>query len=161
MSDTPGSAHDLARSVALELALPLAEELLEPLADLIAARLNTRSIEATKRTPEPPSTRQPLVDAQTLATALGVSRDTIYAHADELGGERIGDGPRGRLRFDLDRALSAWSACSTSKESQAPQTPVAAGVSAPRRRQGMGSSPELLPIRGFGTPRDGDRAYPR
>ncbi len=89
-----------------------------------------------------------LVDAKTLAIELGVTRDCVYAHAAELGGQRLGGGPRGRLRFDLDQALSAWTSRSTSKESQAPQTPVAAGGSSRRRHQRLGSSPDLLPIGG-------------
>ena len=96
--------------------------------------------------------RARLVDAATVADALGVSRDCVYAHAAELGGERIGSGPRGRFRFDLDRALAAWTACSTSKESQQPKTPTTTGSSPRRRRQGMGSSAELLPIRGSAVP---------
>jgi hypothetical protein len=40
-----------------------------------------------------------LVDAATLARELGVERDWVYAHADELGAIRLG-GPKGRLRFD-------------------------------------------------------------
>jgi hypothetical protein len=98
------------------------------------------------------SPRARLVDAATLADALGVSRDCVYAHAAELGGERIGSGPRGRLRFDLDRALVAWTSRSTSKESQQPKTPTTKGNPPRRRRQGMGSSAELLPIRGSSVP---------
>src|ERR1035441_1555399 len=67
--------------------------------------------------------RGSLVDAATVADALGVSRDCVYAHAHELGGHRVGAGARGRLRFDLNRALLAWTSCSRSKESQATQTP--------------------------------------
>lgn len=37
-----------------------------------------------------------LVDAAELARRLGVSRDAIYGHADELGAVRVGN----RLRFD-------------------------------------------------------------
>jgi len=48
-----------------------------------------------------------LVDAATLARELGVSRDYVYDHRDELGGRRIGDGERPRLRFDLGEALAA------------------------------------------------------
>jgi hypothetical protein len=51
-----------------------------------------------------------LVDAATLATALNVSRDWVYAHSAELGGIRIGPGNRGRLRFDLGRVLDIWRA---------------------------------------------------
>lgn len=42
-----------------------------------------------------------LTDAATLASELGVERDWIYEHAEELGAIRLG-GPRGRLRFDRD-----------------------------------------------------------
>jgi hypothetical protein len=41
-----------------------------------------------------------LVDATAVADALGVERDWVYAHADQLGAVRLG-GPKGRLRFDL------------------------------------------------------------
>lgn len=40
-----------------------------------------------------------LVDAATLARDLGVERDWVYSHANDLGAIRLG-GPRGRLRFD-------------------------------------------------------------
>jgi len=46
----------------------------------------------------PPAAR--LVDAAYVAQLLGVERDWVYAHADQLGGIRLG-GPKGRLRFDL------------------------------------------------------------
>jgi hypothetical protein len=39
------------------------------------------------------------VDAAALAKELGVERDWVYAHAEELGALRLG-GARGRLRFD-------------------------------------------------------------
>jgi hypothetical protein len=42
------------------------------------------------------------VDAAVVAQKLGVDRDWVYAHACELGGVRLG-GPRGRLRFDLQK----------------------------------------------------------
>lgn len=42
------------------------------------------------------------VDAALVARKLGVDRDWVYAHARELGGVRLG-GPRGRLRFDLQK----------------------------------------------------------
>ena len=46
----------------------------------------------------PPPVR--LVDAATLARALGVERSWVYAHAKELHAIRLG-GKHGRLRFDL------------------------------------------------------------
>jgi hypothetical protein len=44
-----------------------------------------------------------LVDARDLADELGVARDWVYANAERLGGVRLGDGPRARLRFDAER----------------------------------------------------------
>jgi hypothetical protein len=85
-----------------------------------------------------------LVDAATLATALGVSRDFVYAHASELGGERIGSGPRGRLRFDLNRARAACAPAPASKEPSEPPT----ATSKRRRRKPTGGATRLLPIRG-------------
>lgn len=41
------------------------------------------------------------VDAAHVARLLGVERDWVYEHADQLGGIRLG-GPRGRLRFDRE-----------------------------------------------------------
>jgi hypothetical protein len=43
-----------------------------------------------------------LADAAEVARELGVERDWVYAHTEELGGTRLG-GARGRLRFDLVR----------------------------------------------------------
>lgn len=101
-----------------------------------------------------------LVDAATLAQVLGVSRDCVYDHADELGGERIGDGPRARLRFDLDTALSAWTPRSVSRESPPAQTPVDTGSSARRKRRRLGTSRELLPIRGSASGSDAGQDRP-
>jgi hypothetical protein len=43
-----------------------------------------------------------LADAATVARRLGVTRNWVYAHADQLGAMRLGNG-RGRLRFDLTK----------------------------------------------------------
>ncbi len=48
-----------------------------------------------------------LVDAGELARLMGVSRDHVYRHADELGAVRLGTGKRARLRFDPMTARSA------------------------------------------------------
>jgi hypothetical protein len=50
---------------------------------------------------------RPLVDAATVAKALGLSRAAVYARANELGAVRLGDGSRARLRFDVERAREA------------------------------------------------------
>ncbi len=41
-----------------------------------------------------------LLTANEVAAAFNVARGWVYAHADELGAIRLGDGPRPRLRFD-------------------------------------------------------------
>jgi hypothetical protein len=65
------------------------ESIAQRVAELVADRL------------APPAPRERLVDAAQLAGLLGVERDWVYAHADQLGGVRLG-GPKGRLRFDLN-----------------------------------------------------------
>ena len=52
---------------------------------------------------EPAPRPRRYVDAATLAAELGVERDWVYAHADELSALRLG--PKGRLRFDLQAVL--------------------------------------------------------
>ena len=42
-----------------------------------------------------------LVDAHTVAAELQVERDWVYAHANELGAVRLGNGSKARLRFDM------------------------------------------------------------
>jgi hypothetical protein len=111
-------------SPSFEIALP--PELLEQVAQRVAAILRA----------EQAPTGGGLVDAATLAAELGVSRDTIYAHAAELGGVQIGDGPRPRWRFNLADAIAAW------------QPPSAPPTRAPRRRRSANSRPGLLPVHG-------------
>lgn len=94
---------------------------------------------------EPMSAVPRAVDAATLARRLGVTRGFVYEHADELGGARLGDGPRARLRFDLDRALQAWNARSTSEESQQSQSPASTGSTPARRSVRIGRRATGLP----------------
>jgi hypothetical protein len=51
-----------------------------------------------------------LLTAAQVAERFGVSRDWVYEHADELGAVRLGDGPRGRLRFDVEKVTTALAA---------------------------------------------------
>jgi excisionase family DNA binding protein len=75
-----------------------------------------------------------------LAQRLGVSRDYVYEHAEELGAIRLGHGSRARLRFDLltvrDRLTQP-----TVRDSESPQRGNPKSV----RR---GSPVDLLPIKG-------------
>lgn len=84
-----------------------------------------------------------LVDATAIARQFGLSRDTVYERADELGAIRIGDGPRPRLRFDPARVADRL-AGDRSGGVEAP-----AAQPAIRRRRRVSASPlTLLPIRG-------------
>ncbi len=89
-----------------------------------------------------------LVDAETLAARLGISRSTVYDHAAELGAVEVGTGQRPRLRFDPQMALEAWTRRSSSGESQQPLAPVSTGDRGRRRRQRLGSTVDLLPVKG-------------
>jgi hypothetical protein len=121
--------------VSLTLTIELTPAQLDALADRVAERL--RMAPAAQ-----------YVDAATLASRLGLSRDAVYAKAADLGGVKISDGPRPRWRFDLGQALEAWSGRLASERSLEPPTPASRAVSRRRRRGGKGSSPALLPVRG-------------
>jgi hypothetical protein len=94
-----------------------------------------------------------LVDPLTVARELGVSRGFVYAHADNLGAIRLGSGPKPRIRFDLDEVrrrltgCSGLAGCSGGRESGSLDASVNA-TSRRRRSRRLGTSVELLPIRG-------------
>jgi hypothetical protein len=130
------------------LVVVLTDAQLDALADRIAERL--RAADSASR----PSVAPRLVDARAVAQAIGISRDAVYAHADQLGGHRVGDGPRGRLRFDLDQALAAWTSRSESGRSRQDKAPAQGRISRRVRSPRMGSGAELLPIRGSASTSD-------
>jgi hypothetical protein len=103
--------------------------------------------------------RARLADAATVASHLGVSRDYVYTHAEQLGGRRIGHGPRGRLRFDLDAALEGWTHRSTGEDSSDPGPAVSAGKEGRQRRRTRPLATHPLPVRGelLAVPRDRGR----
>jgi hypothetical protein len=76
------------------------------------------------------------VDAAELARALGVEREWVYAHSDQVGAIRLGDGPRPRLRFEVGRAVAAFRELSAERRvvplRDRPETP----VPRPRRSRG-------------------------
>jgi hypothetical protein len=82
--------------------------------------------------------RRGLVDAAALATELRVSRDFVYRHALELGGQRVGTGPRPRWRFDVDKARQALG--------QVPPAPTEPPAHPRRRRRAEPTDIDLLPI---------------
>ena len=116
---------------------------LERLADLVAVRV------AEQLRDQPPARTSRLLTAAEVADMLGVSRDSVYGMADELGAVRIGSGPRPRLRFPAD-AVERWSARDEQNGWQPPSPgPDSAPHRASRRRASRASATavELLPIR--------------
>lgn len=93
-------------------------------------------------------TRAPLVDAAAVAEYLGVERDWVYANAARLGARKLGDGPRARLRFDLEEVDRRLVSCPLSRESDAAPGRTVAPIRPRRRRGRLGTSVPLLPIRG-------------
>jgi hypothetical protein len=91
--------------------------------------------------------REPLVGVREIAAYLNVAPSWVYENAVRLGARRLGDGPRARLRFSLTEVDERLSACSAGRESRSPD-PAPQAVSRPRRRRGLGTSVDLLPIRG-------------
>lgn len=84
-----------------------------------------------------------LIDTAATALRFGVSRDYLYAHADELGAVRLGDGLRARLRFDPE--LVAERLTSSGRNAQTGPSP--SGNRRARKRQRQRST-DLLPVRG-------------
>jgi DNA-binding CsgD family transcriptional regulator len=82
------------------------------LAELIAERAAERAVEILC---ESGGGEGRLVDAATVAAELGLTRATVYQHAERLGGRRIGDGPRARWRFDLDAARASGGRCGSDR----------------------------------------------
>jgi hypothetical protein len=68
-------------------------QLVEPLARRIVEVIQTEGLIAKAGASEP------WLDAQEVARQLGMTREWVYEHADELGATRLGTGPRPRLRF--------------------------------------------------------------
>lgn len=79
-----------------------------------------------------------LIDAAEVARRFSVTRDYVYAHAEELGAVRLGSGTRARLRFDAVTVRDRLAQPVQSGEAQrANRLPV--------RRVGAGP---LLPVKG-------------
>lgn len=113
------------------------QRVIDELADRLTEAVVERVLEAIRgdglaaRASEP----QTWLDAQEVAKRLGVSREWVYEHAQELGAARIGNGPRPRLRFP-PRVLEDHDA-ETSKATAEPS------AQRPARSSG------LIPIRGW------------
>jgi hypothetical protein len=94
-----------------------------------------------------------LIDAAEVARRFGVKPAWVREHANELGAVPLGSGSRPRLRFHADRVAEALSLCLASRGSGQSGSP--APERKPRRRasSSLGTSPDLLPIRGQKRPR--------
>jgi hypothetical protein len=81
-----------ANARAEEAAEATAEEIARRVAELVDYRL-----------------REPfrMLDTRTVARMLAVSEEWVREHAAELGAVRVGDGPKGALRFDAARVRAA------------------------------------------------------
>jgi hypothetical protein len=126
--------------------LALSAEAIEQLAQRVAELVSDRV-----------AAGPPLVDAETLARFLNVERSYVYEHAAELGGVRLGDGPRARLRFDAVEAKRGLT-CSMGRGSASSDSRVVEPIRKRRRSHPLGTSGPLLPIRGSGRPFSGGSA---
>jgi hypothetical protein len=109
--------------------------------DALAEAVATRVVAQLRAEPAvPPSEPTALLDARALAARLAVSPSYVYANSGKLGAVRLGNGPRARLRFNLERALEAHA---SAPGCTAPATPQAAK----RRPRRAASSGALLPVK--------------
>jgi hypothetical protein len=76
------------------------------------------------------------VDATELARLLGVDREWVYEHSDQLGAIRLGDGPRPRLRFEISCAMAAFRELSVERRGLPPRARDQTPVPRPRRSRG-------------------------
>jgi hypothetical protein len=65
-----------------------------------------------------------LLDSQAVACMLGVSEDWVRDHAAELGAIRVGDGPRGMLRFEVARVRTALERRRVDRSSETARAPL-------------------------------------
>lgn len=89
-------------------AFELDPAVIEEIVDRVSAAIVTRLVEMLSDESRGALAGQPMpwLDAQEVARRLGVSRDWVYEHAEELGGTRVGAGVRPRLRFPPDAVES-------------------------------------------------------
>lgn len=128
-----------------DMALALSEDAVEAIAQRVVELLSTARVVSGADAGH-------LVDVADVARKYDVSPSWVYDHADELGVIRLGTGAKPRLRFDLDKVSQAMPSCSTSRRSGSPASPSAKPTSRSRPRRSMGTSTELLPIRGLREP---------
>jgi excisionase family DNA binding protein len=118
----------------------LEREQLEALAELIASRLRHA------RANPAPDERKQFVTARQAAELLAVDLKTVYRHAKELGGLKVG----GTWRFDLDAATkddgAGFSDRYASESPQPSERPVDWGGNRARKRTRDRVDCQLLPV---------------
>lgn len=115
----------------------LTPEAIEQIAQRVAELLERRDV-------SPRVEPRRLFAANELARCLGVSREWVYDHANELGVIPIGDGPKPRLRFDLQVAEAAMAERRRGPSAAEPEI----DDHAARRRRPPAQGVPLLPVRG-------------
>jgi hypothetical protein len=110
-------------------------------AELIARRV-AELVKEDRATPLPQ-----LLTPEALAGEIGWTREAVYAHAEELGAIRLGEGERPRLWFDRSEVRKRLTPPPTSRTPDAGQGQIATGAIGLPRTRDTGNV-ELLPIRG-------------
>lgn len=87
------------------------------------------------------------LDPEGVAAVLNVERSFVYEHAVRLGGRRLGDGPRARLRFRLEDVEAAFP-CSPRRGSEVAESGTVEREPPRRRKPRAGTGAPLVPIRG-------------
>jgi len=119
---------------------------LERLAGLVADRLAARLLSAPEAvslgarpsasvaTPETLQEAAPgLLDAKEVAARFGVTPGWVRENADRLGVIRLGDGPKPRLRFDLETVAAALTPSGRDERSEPAASPAPTGPARPRK----------------------------
>ena len=88
-----------------------------------------------------------LLSAKEAAARLGVTEDWVRRHREQLGAVRLGDGPRGRLRFDPGAVEASMNAVSEGGGSAPGGSRSAPGPAPRRRRRGWADGAGFLPVR--------------
>ena len=91
--------------------------------------------------------------ADEVAALLNVERSYVYEQAAKLGGRRLGDGPRARLRFRLEDVEAALP-CLPSRGSEERVTRSTKPKQRRQRTTRLGTGAALLPVRGQREPRE-------
>jgi hypothetical protein len=91
----------------------------------------------------------PWLTVEQVAEVLSVDKSYVYRHRLELGGVKVGAGPKAPVRFP-PAALAEATSCLTGRESQEAGSGTAAPIQRPRQRAQAEPVPEWEPLRVVG-----------